>query len=310
VAVRELEWEGKRVKIGYRLIFPFSSQVSKSSQISVIGNFQSKEGQFSQNSKLSEISQLSASKLNGKEFSIPSQFSNSPIPSNFHPTSIFSNANLPKILFLHGWGGRRESMEPFIPFFSNAIQLYVDLPGFGSSTLPFPLKTIDYTSILRQFLEEFPFQPDLIVAHSFGGKVGLLLTPPNLLLLGSAGIPVPKPFSVRLKIATFKILKKIGLGKFRDWFISRDVRGVSPALYQTFKQVVDEDFRPYFQDFKGKVVIFGGKEDRAVPPVAIGTQGKLMGIEPIFLSGNHFFYLEPTNLEVIARKGWEMLENG
>jgi pimeloyl-ACP methyl ester carboxylesterase len=201
-------------------------------------------------------------------------------------------------------------MEPFRSHFAPFPQLYLDLPGFGRSTLPFPFTTFEYAEVVAQFLSEVGFTPKLIVAHSFGGKIALLLRPPKLVLLASAGIPLPKPVSVRLKIALFKLAKKVGLGRLRPLFASRDIKGADPVLYETFKRVVDEDFTSYYRNFSGEVVLFGGREDRAVPPVAIEKQGELLGVEPIFLEGDHFFYLSENNLKTIAQKGRELLTRG
>jgi len=213
----------------------------------------------------------------------------------------------PSLLFLHGWGAKKELMELFAPHFPHFRQLYIDLPGFGGSQpLPIPLKTADYKEIVAQFLEEINFHPDGVIAHSFGGKVGLLLSPPVLILLASAGIPVEKPLSVKAKIALFKLLKKLGIGeKLRHLFVSADAKGASETLYQTFKNVVDEDFSSHFSQFKGEVLLFGGDRDTAVPPEAVRRQGELLGVTPNILPGDHFFFLNPENRVAIVK----MVEN-
>jgi non-heme chloroperoxidase len=87
-----------------------------------------------------------------------------------------------------------------------------------------------------------------------------MLKPDLLVLLASAGIVLPKPYSVRLKIRIYKIFKALGLGNFRKYFVSSDAKGMSQNMYETFKNVVDEDFSDIFRNYKGEVLIFGGKK--------------------------------------------------
>ncbi|MEO1942609.1 MAG: alpha/beta hydrolase [Campylobacterales bacterium] len=215
---------------------------------------------------------------------------------------INPTATGPKLLFLHGWGARKELMEIFQSEFQGYRQLYLDLPGFGRSGLPVPLDSIGYSAVVRVFLGAVGFIPDGIVGHSFGGKIGLLLTPPKLILLASAGLPLPKPWPVKLKIYIFKGLKRLGLGRLRNLFVSPDGRGLFPELYETFKQVVNEDFSEKFATYSGKPLLFGGEEDRIVPPEIVRRQGELLGVKPIFLPGDHFFFVQEENRRRIGEE--------
>ncbi len=51
-----------------------------------------------------------------------------------------------------------------------------------------------------------------------------------------------KPWSVKVKIATFKLLKPLGMKKIRALFVAPDAQGMSHEMYETFKNVVNEDF--------------------------------------------------------------------
>jgi len=170
------------------------------------------------------------------------------------------------IIFLHGWGSNKEIMKCFSDNFKEFRHIYIDMPGFGKSPNPYVLTTFDYAKIIDEFLKSININKDIIIGHSFGGKVATLLEPDLLVLLASAGIVMPKPLGVRIKIKTFKILKKLGLSKFRKFFVSEDARGMSENMYETFKRVVDEDFSEIFANYTGKVLIFGGEEDTAVVP--------------------------------------------
>jgi len=154
------------------------------------------------------------------------------------------------IIFLHGWGSNKEVMKIFKDNFKDFKHLYIDLPGFGRSNNDYVLTTKDYAKIIDTFLDLIEIEKEVIIAHSFGGKVGVLLNPKNLILLASAGIVLPKSFKVRAKIALFKLLKPFKIKSLRDKFISADAKGLSENMYETFKNVVDEDFREYFKNFK------------------------------------------------------------
>jgi len=199
------------------------------------------------------------------------------------------------IIFLHGWGSNREIMKVFSENFKDFRHIYIDMPGFGKSSNDYVLTTFDYAKIIDKFLDELKIKKDIIIGHSFGGKVATLLKPELLVLLASAGIKLPKPFSVRAKIKFYKFLKSIGLSKFRKYFVSEDVRGMSENMYETFKNVVDEDFSKIFESYKRDVLIFGGEEDSAVPKEAIEIQSKLFKSNNIMLSGGHYFFFNQPN---------------
>jgi len=200
------------------------------------------------------------------------------------------------IIFLHGWGSNKEIMKVFSENFKDYKHIYIDMPGFGKSSNDYVLTTFDYAKIIDKFLNELKIKKDIIIGHSFGGKVATLLNPDLLILLASAGIKLAKPFSVRVKIKFYKFLKSIGLSKFRKFFVSEDARGMSENMYETFKNVVDEDFSNIFESYKGDVLIFGGEEDSAVPVEAIKKQGKLFNSKIIMLSGGHYFFFNQPDI--------------
>jgi pimeloyl-ACP methyl ester carboxylesterase len=170
------------------------------------------------------------------------------------------------IIFLHGWGSSKALMKQA---FGNTLphfrHIYIDMPGFGSSSCDVALTTQDYAAIIDLLLGEIGAHKTIVLGHSFGGKVATLLNPDLLVLVASAGIPIPKPFKIRAKIALFKALKMTGLTSLRRFFVSPDAQGMSEEMYQTFKNVVNEDFSEYFKAFKNKALLCFGKTDTATP---------------------------------------------
>jgi len=205
------------------------------------------------------------------------------------------------LLVLHGWGSNKEIMkQAFGKTLPDFKHIYLDMPGFGKSTNNMILTTEDYAHIVQLFLDALGVTASIAMGHSFGGKVSTLLNTPCLVLLSSAGVVTEKPWSVKVKIATFKLLKPLGMQKIRELFVAPDAQGMSHEMYETFKNVVDEDFEASFAKSKSKALCFWGKEDTATP---LYTGEKIAGLiensEFYPLDGDHFFFL--THKDLIAK---------
>jgi pimeloyl-ACP methyl ester carboxylesterase len=212
------------------------------------------------------------------------------------------------IIFLHGWGSNKEVMKTFKDSFNEYKLLFIDMPGFGKSYTDEIWNTQKYANYLDKFLKELNIDKFCIVGHSFGGKVATLLNPKYLVLLSSAGIIQEKPFNVKLKIKLFKLLKPFGGNKIRKLFVSNDAKEMSENMYQTFKNVVDEDFSNSFSQYKGKALVFGGDQDTAVTPKSNKEIAKLLNSNLIMLTGDHYFFLNKNNLNVISKEIKKLLK--
>lgn len=202
------------------------------------------------------------------------------------------------IVFLHGWGSHKNLMKhAFGSHLSAFRHVYIDLPGFGNSTCNMALTTEDYATIIESFLPQIGVSKSVILGHSFGGKVATLLNPELLVLVGSAGILVPKPFTIRAKIFLFKLLKFTGLSRLRRFFVAPDAAGLSEPMYETFKQVVNEDFTDRFKGFKGRALLCWGRQDTATP---LWTAEKIVELirnsHLAEYDGDHYFFLEQGGL--------------
>lgn len=198
------------------------------------------------------------------------------------------------IVFLHGWGSNKNLMkQAFSKTLPTFRHIYIDMPGFGGSNCDISLKTTDYAVIIELFLAQIDAKKEVILGHSFGGKVATLLNPKQLVLVASAGIIIPKSFKVRTKIALFKMLKFTGLSSLRSLFVAPDAQGLSECMYQTFKNVINEDFSDVFRGYKGKALLCFGDKDTATPL----WSGKIMAdlipdARLVPYSGDHYFLLQ------------------
>jgi hypothetical protein len=198
------------------------------------------------------------------------------------------------ILFLHGWGSNKNIMKhAFKDELKDYKHIYIDMPGFGKSENHYILDTSSYTAIIKEFLQSIEVQIDIVVGHSFGGKVATSLNPPLLVLLSSAGILETKSAKTLLTIRMAKIFNKFGLAKVTKLLRSKDVNMMSQNMYETFKNVVDEDFSTTFKNHKGKTKIFWGKKDTATTLQSGQTINKLINNSKFYsYDDDHYFFLK------------------
>lgn len=199
-----------------------------------------------------------------------------------------------QILFLHGWGSNKEVMKAaFADRFKGFTLVFVDMPGFGKSPNGYILTTMDYAQIIRSFLESIQIRPFAMFGHSFGGKVATLLSPNMLCLLSSAGIVEKKPFKVRAKIKIFKFLKKLFGDSMYRFFATKDADGMPKNMYETLKNVVDEDFSEYFAATKSKTLVFWGRNDTATSVLSGRKIASLIANSHFYdFDGDHYFFLK------------------
>jgi len=198
------------------------------------------------------------------------------------------------LLVLHGWGSNKEIMrQAFGKEFQEYRHIYLDMPGFGGSSNNMILTTKDYGEIVKLFQNALNIEPEIVMGHSFGGKVATLLQRPYLVLLSSAGVVTVKPWSIKVKIATFKLLKPLGFDRIRELFIAPDAKNMSHEMYETFKNVVDEDFEPEFAKSQSRALCFWGEDDTATPLYTGEKIADIIENSKFYpLDGDHFFFLK------------------
>jgi len=180
------------------------------------------------------------------------------------------------LIILHGWGSNKNLMKQ----------------SFGNSTCSMELTTVDVARIVELLLIHINAQKDIILGHSFGGKVALLLEPKILVLVSSAGIYQEKSLKVKTKIALFKLLKVFGFSKLRSLFVADDAKQLSEYMYQTFKNVVNEDFSDEFAKYEGRALLFWGREDTATPLSAARKIHELTKDSRLEVyDGDHYFFM-------------------
>ena len=221
------------------------------------------------------------------------------------------------VLLLHGWGGCVESFAPVaagLCAYRRAVS--VDFPGFGQTPPPpEPWSVTEYKEVLRAFIERLGIAGCDIVAHSFGGRVAILLAAEHpdlvskLVLADAAGVRPRRTLKYHLKVRMFKLGRRIAkcracmrllgpLGKRLQKRVesagSKDYRALSGVMRRTFVRVVNQDLRPMLGRIAAPTLLVWGRDDTETPLY----MGELMEKEipdaglVVFDGAGHFSYMD------------------
>lgn len=237
--------------------------------------------------------------------------------TNIH-YQIFGNGK-EAIVILPGWGDTACTFQEIISILEKEYTVYIfDYPGFGKSP---PLNTLwtiyDYAYCVKSFLEEKQITPILLIGHSFGGRLAIVLNGyiklflPKILLIDSAGIPPKKTIHSIFRKYSYRFLKKIQyflpkrkrkqyLNFLFSKYASFDYYNLPPSMRLTFQQIIREDLRKYLNNITSEVLLLWGKEDKDTPiRDAHIMKKKIPNSELIvFERSGHFSYLENPYLTV------------
>jgi pimeloyl-ACP methyl ester carboxylesterase len=81
------------------------------------------------------------------------------------------------LLYLHGGDGRWQEGRALLEELASAFQVYgLDLRGHGlSGRVPGAYRLQDYVPDVATFLEQVVTRPTVVIGHSMGGHVGIML---------------------------------------------------------------------------------------------------------------------------------------
>ena len=215
------------------------------------------------------------------------------------------------VLLLHGWGC---SLEIWKTLQSQLEQKYrvtsIDFPGFSKSDEP---KTVwgveEYTQCTEQLIESLGLKNPVLIGHSFGGRVSILLSSRNdyvkkIILTDAAGvkpqntkISVSRIFSKMKKLST-KIIGESATEKlvrpFANSLASEDYKNASGMMKEILKKVVDEDLQHVMPNIKASTLLIWGEKDTATPVSDAQIMAKLIpdsGLV-VFPGCTHYSFLE------------------
>ena len=213
------------------------------------------------------------------------------------------------ILFLHGWGLDKNSFDCVIKkIYSNISIMSLDFFGFGNSETPEKyFDTYEYAYHVFLLISELNFENLIIVGHSFGGRIAIILSAvfginvKSIILTSSAGLnrmSIVKFVKIRLyKTLKFLVSKKIISRNFLLCFGSSDYKKLDNNIRGVFNKIVNQDLCFLLKKIIGNSYLIWDKKDKITPFWICKKMRKNIKLSKIvlFKSGGHFCYMYNVN---------------
>ncbi len=216
-------------------------------------------------------------------------------------TGVIQRGRGKDLVFLHGYLSSKESFYPQIEYFSKFYRVTAfDFPGFGEAE---PLKSAysvgDYADWTENFLKEAGIENPFVIGHSFGGRVAIkCLSRGNLfdraVLCGCAGIIPKRTLRYKMRVKTYRFVKRIAPRYAERKFGSGEYRSLSPLMKESYKKIVNEDLRNDAAKIRVPVLFINGEEDRETPLSSIRIYEKAIegSKVKVLRSSGHFAHLD------------------
>lgn len=199
------------------------------------------------------------------------------------------------ILFLHGWGGSRDSLRGIATLFEHTHAVHLlDLPGFGDAPAPPEgWGTIDYADLVQQYMLDRLKGSVILVGHSFGGRVSVRLAARRLpqvrglVLMAVPGLPEHGWSRARLRRIAIRTLRRVLVAIQPivgstpvQWhsrrFGSKDYQAAG-ALRPLLVRTVTEDLTESARAVACPTLLVWGSDDRETPPWLQQRYARLLG---------------------------------
>ncbi len=213
---------------------------------------------------------------------------------------------------LHGYLSSKEAWTAQIAYFSQFYKVTaIDFLGFGDSEkLYTPFSVTDYAVWLKEFMAAIGVFRPHVFAHSFGCRVAVKAasmdndTFDKILLTGAAGIILPRGMGYKIKVKTYRFVKRFAPKYAERRFGSEEYRALSPVMKESYKKIVNEDLRLDAERVNNEVLLVEGERDTVTtmaeakiylahfPRAALKT-----------IAGGHFAFVEnPLSFNLIAEE--------
>jgi pimeloyl-ACP methyl ester carboxylesterase len=215
-------------------------------------------------------------------------------------------------VLLHGYLSSKEAFSAQIRYFSKFYKVTaIDFVGFGGSmALTSPFSVDDYAEWTKEVLRLLGIEKPHVIAHSFGCRVTVKLASRDsgffdkILLTGAAGIILKRGFSYKIKVKTYRLVKRFAPRFAEKRFGSAEYKTLSPVMKESYKKIVNEDLRECARRIENEVLLVQGQEDTTTPKkeaevyLSCLKRGRLR-----MLQGGHFAFAEyPDLFNLIAEE--------
>lgn len=232
-----------------------------------------------------------------------------------------SGSGAPLIL-MHGWGCTMDTVASIERVAAESHTVYnIDFPGFGASDEPGDVWGVErYTQLVEEFARRMGIERPVLVGHSFGGRVGILMASRNavdkLILVDAAGVKPRRSMRYYFKVYSFKLLKTLcrmcmsrkaadaAIEKWRRRKASADYASASPRMRAILSRVVNEDLCHVMPQISAPTLLVWGENDTATP---IGDARRMNSLIPgsglvSFPGCGHYSFLDnPVQFAAVLR---------
>ena len=187
----------------------------------------------------------------------------------------------------------------------------MDFLGFGKSEpIPYAFSVDDYANWLCALLPALGITQPHVIAHSFGVRVAVKAqakyqgTFDKMVLTGPAGIILKRGIKYRLKVKTYRFVKRFAPKFAERKFGSAEYRTLSPIMKESYKKIVNEDLRTFARQVQNEVLIVQGKADLTTTEQEAQTYlQSFPNARLAHIDGAHFAFAEnPVAFNLIAEE--------
>jgi len=186
-----------------------------------------------------------------------------------------------RVLWLHGWARRAEDFGSAANLLAErgVASVALDLPGFGASPLPARAGGARYyADLLAPAVTEITEGPVVLVGHSFGGRVAVVLASKHPKLVASivlSGAPLLRRATGRRAPQAYRwwrwlrargLVSEARLEAARQKYGSSDYRRASGVLRDVLVASVNESYESELANVRVPVTFVWGEDDNEVPP--------------------------------------------
>ena len=202
------------------------------------------------------------------------------------------------ILFLHGWGGNKDSFLSSQKLLTNNFNLLnVTMPTVQPTNETWTL--MDYTKLIMNILKMHNIKSIIIICHSFGFRVASILkefvTIDKIVVTAGAGI---KKINLYKKIENENNSLLLKQNKFKylyDKIVSSEYKNLNDTNKTTFKNIVNTNTKNFIK-FTCPMLLFWGKRDKATKYKFAKYIQRKNKAKLISVNSDHFAYSNESAL--------------
>ena len=216
------------------------------------------------------------------------------------------------LLLLHGYLSSKEAFAAQVAYFSKFFRVTaLDFLGFGDSrALTSAFSVGDYAKWLKDVVAALGLQKPHVIAHSFGCRVAIktaVLDPEifdKIVLTGPAGVILKRGIKYRFKVGAYRFVKRFAPKFAERKFGSKEYRGLSSLMKESYKKIVNEDLRECARGVFNDVLIVEGKEDNVTTRAEAEAYLRCFPKAKMeMIEGGHFAFAEnPLSFNLIAEE--------